>query len=116
VKRYWETVADNLSKSGWSWGCIATVDSDGRTIFIADAHRDDGKRFVVHAVEKLTAFKELESAIRSVALRLFDADAPNLLSELRDREASIKVLRSHQNEPLQLRLISQSAFWRGPIR
>jgi hypothetical protein len=26
----------------------------------ADAHRDDGKRFVVHADEKLTAFVELE--------------------------------------------------------
>jgi hypothetical protein len=24
----------------------------GRTIFVADAHRDDGKRFVVHADEK----------------------------------------------------------------
>jgi len=30
---------------------------------IADADRDDGKRFVVHADEKLTAFMELESAI-----------------------------------------------------
>jgi hypothetical protein len=36
---------------------------DGRTIFIVDAHRDDGKRFVVHADEKLTAFLELESAV-----------------------------------------------------
>ena len=35
------------------------------TIWIADAHRDDGKRFVVHADEKLTAFLELESAIHS---------------------------------------------------
>jgi hypothetical protein len=35
---------------------------EGRTIWIADAHRDDGKRFVVHAHEKLTAFLELESA------------------------------------------------------
>jgi hypothetical protein len=33
-------------------------------IFVADAHRDDGKRFVVHADEKLTAFLELESATR----------------------------------------------------
>jgi hypothetical protein len=40
------------------------VDSNGRTIFVADAHRDDGKRFVVHADEKLTAFLELESTIR----------------------------------------------------
>jgi hypothetical protein len=50
-------------QSGWSWGCVAIVDSRGRTIFVADAHRDDGKRFVVHANEKLTAFVELESAI-----------------------------------------------------
>jgi hypothetical protein len=28
-----------------------------------DAHRDDGKRFVAHADEKLTAFLELEAAI-----------------------------------------------------
>jgi hypothetical protein len=35
----------------------------GRTIWIADAHRDDGKRFVVHADEVLTAFLELESQI-----------------------------------------------------
>jgi hypothetical protein len=60
---YWEIIADNLSKAGWSWGCVSTVDSAGRTIFVADAHRD-GKRFVVQADEKLTAFVELESAIR----------------------------------------------------
>jgi hypothetical protein len=62
--KYWETIADNLSKAGWSWGCVSAVDSRGRTIFVADVHRDDGKRFVVHADEKLTAFAELESAIR----------------------------------------------------
>jgi hypothetical protein len=38
------------------------VDSQGRTIWIVDAHRGDGKHFVVHADEKLTAFLELESA------------------------------------------------------
>jgi hypothetical protein len=30
---------------------------------VADAHRGDGKRFVVHADEKLAAFLELEAAI-----------------------------------------------------
>jgi hypothetical protein len=30
-----------------------------------DAHRDDGKRFVVRADDKLTAFVELEAAIRA---------------------------------------------------
>jgi hypothetical protein len=61
---YWEIIADNLSNAGWSWGCVSAVDSNGRTIWIADAHRGDGKRFVVQADEKLTAFMELESAIR----------------------------------------------------
>jgi hypothetical protein len=63
VKRCWEVIADNLSKAGWSWGCVATVDSRGRTIWIVDAHRGDGRRFVARAEEKLTAFLELESAI-----------------------------------------------------
>jgi hypothetical protein len=39
------------------------VDREGRTIWIADAHRGDGKRFVVRADEKLTAFVELEAMI-----------------------------------------------------
>ena len=60
----WEIIADNLKKAGWSLGYVSAVDSEGRTIWIADAHRDDGKRFVVRADEKLTAFLELESAIR----------------------------------------------------
>jgi hypothetical protein len=63
----WEIIADNLSKAGWSWGCVSAVDFKVRTTWIADAHRDDGKRFVVHADEKLTAFLELESAIRGVS-------------------------------------------------
>ena len=45
-----------FSKAGWSWGYVSTVDCDGRTIWIADAHRGDGKRFVVRADEKLSAF------------------------------------------------------------
>jgi hypothetical protein len=60
-----EIIADNLSKSGWSWGCVSAIDSSGRTIWIADAHRGDGKHFGVRADEKLTAFVELESAIHA---------------------------------------------------
>ena len=61
--KYWEIIADNLSKAGWSWGSVSALDSRGQTIFVADAHRDDGKRFVVRADEKLSAFVELASAI-----------------------------------------------------
>jgi hypothetical protein len=35
-----------------------------RPIWITDAHRDDGKRFVVRSEEKLTAFPELERITR----------------------------------------------------
>jgi len=52
------------------------VDSRGRTIWIADAHRDGGKRFVVRADEKLTLFVELEAAIRLEASR----PAPQVVS------------------------------------
>jgi hypothetical protein len=41
------------------------IDSNGRTIWIVDAHRDDGKRFVVRA--ELTALLELESTIRQAS-------------------------------------------------
>ena len=62
--KYWEIIANNLKKAGWSYGYVSAIDSEGRTIWIADTHRDDGKRFVVRADDKLTAFLELESAIR----------------------------------------------------
>jgi hypothetical protein len=61
--KYWEIIGGNLSKAGWSYGYVSAVDSQGRTIWIADAHRDDGKRYVVRADEKLTAFLELERAV-----------------------------------------------------
>ena len=47
----------------------AFVDREGRTIWIVDAHRDDGKRFVVRADDKLTAFLELEYGIRAALKR-----------------------------------------------
>ena len=39
-------------------------------LFVADAHRDDGKRFVVHADELLTAFVELEHQVLTVTFYL----------------------------------------------
>ena|SRR5438105_2697881 len=63
--KYWEIIADNLSKAGWSWGCVSAVDREGRTIWIADAHRGDGERFVVRADEKPTAFVEPKTTVQS---------------------------------------------------
>jgi hypothetical protein len=64
--KYWEIIADNLKKAGFSVGWVSALDSEGRTIWIVDAHRD-GKRLVVRADDKLTAFVEVESAIRGCA-------------------------------------------------
>ena len=52
--KYWEIIADNLSKAGWSWGCVSALNLEGRTIWIADAHHGDGKRVLVQADEKLS--------------------------------------------------------------
>jgi hypothetical protein len=56
--KYWELIADRLSASGWSLGWVSAIDSNGQTIWIVDAHRDNGKRFVVRAEEKLTAITQ----------------------------------------------------------
>ena len=61
--KYWEIIAKRLSKAGWSLGWVSAVDLEGRTIWIVDAHRGDGKRFVVRADELLTAFLELKAAV-----------------------------------------------------
>jgi len=68
--KYWETIADNLSEAGWSYGCVSTIDSNRRTIWIVDAHRGDGRRFVVHSDEILSAFVELERQVLTVTFYL----------------------------------------------
>jgi hypothetical protein len=40
--KYWELVANKLTKAGWSLGWVSAIDSEGRTTWIADAHRGDG--------------------------------------------------------------------------
>ncbi len=52
--KYWEIIADNLKKAGWSCG-VYSDSINGRTIWIVDAHRGDGKGFFLRAGEKLTA-------------------------------------------------------------
>jgi hypothetical protein len=71
--KYGEIIADKLSKAGWSWGCVSAIDSNGRTIWIADAHRSDGKRFIVTADEKLRAFLELQRVTRE-SFRFLNAE------------------------------------------
>jgi hypothetical protein len=41
LEKHGEIIADNLSKRGWNLGWVSAIGSDGRTIWIADAHRGD---------------------------------------------------------------------------
>jgi hypothetical protein len=34
--KYWETIADKLSKAGWSLGWVTAIDREGQTVWIAD--------------------------------------------------------------------------------
>jgi hypothetical protein len=62
--KHWEIIPDNLSKAGWSWGCVSALDSEGRTIWIADAYRRAMESVSLCArMKKLTAFLELQSPL-----------------------------------------------------
>ena len=61
--KYWELIAHNLKKAGWSWDCVATVDYEGQQIWTVQAHCDDGKRHIVRAYELSTALRELERSV-----------------------------------------------------
>jgi hypothetical protein len=56
--KYWELIADNLGAAGWSWGYCRAVTPQGWR-WIVDAHRE-GRRYIVHSDELLSAFLKLE--------------------------------------------------------
>jgi len=66
LRRKWSTIP----KAGWSVGWVSAVDCEGRTIWVVDAHRNDGRRFIVRADEILSAFVELERQVLTVAFYL----------------------------------------------
>jgi len=64
--KYWEIIANNLSKSGWSWGVVQALTPQGKPMFVVDAYRENGKRFIVRSDELLTAFAELELVLEKL--------------------------------------------------
>ena len=62
--KYWEIIADNLHKAGWTLGWVSALDSKGQSIWIVDAH-GYGKRFIVRADEILTAFVSDEALYKN---------------------------------------------------
>lgn len=65
--KYWEIIADRLSKAGWSWGCVSVLTGEGGRLFLVDCHRGDGKRFIVRSDEMLTAFLEVQAQVEDRA-------------------------------------------------
>jgi len=61
----WEIIADNLSKADWSWAASQRLIPTGEQSGLQTHTHRDAKRFVVHSDDKLTAFVELEAAIRA---------------------------------------------------
>jgi hypothetical protein len=55
-------------------GWVSAIDSEGRTLWIVDAHCDVGKRFVVRSDELLSAFLELERITHELALSVLLGD------------------------------------------
>lgn len=105
--KYWQVIADNLSRAGWNWGCVSGVDSNGRTIWIADAHRGDGKRYLVRADEELIAFLELKSTVAEVSSCVSDkvisqagagARATAKLENAAIREAVLQAVAQEQSK------------------
>jgi hypothetical protein len=64
--RYREIIVDNLSKAGWSWGCISAVDSlAGEQSSLLTHVATMESVLLCERMKKLTAFVELESATRT---------------------------------------------------
>ena len=86
--KYWEIIACNLGKAGWSWGYVSALDSEARTIWIADAHRDNGKRFVaVASANRSTACCNARMAARRRSHRSVPLIERNRALELRGTRA-----------------------------
>ena len=45
--KYWETIADNLSKAGWNCSCLSSTDHDGGQFWVAAAEHEDAGHFIV---------------------------------------------------------------------
>ena len=71
--KYWEIIADNLAKHGWSWGLGSTCTDGGLTIFVADARRRDGERVVTRGHDLLAVFVKLEE----ICFRVANQDSAN---------------------------------------
>lgn len=62
-KQYWEILADEIHVAGWSYGYTRAIFPDGKFYYIADAHKNDGCKYVAQAETLLTTFMELQNML-----------------------------------------------------
>ena len=62
TKPYSDIIAEEMHKAGWSYGYTAAF-IEGEMLYVVDAHKDDGHRYVVYAETLMTAFMELRKAL-----------------------------------------------------
>ena len=96
--KYWETIANKS---------INARDDDRRTVWIVDAHRD-GRRFIVRAEEKLTAFVELQAANHRQPASSQSADGAG--------RPMLNSARRHCTSPRRGRGVEWSDQRRGSVR
>ena len=70
--KYWEIIARNLKRRGWSYGYVSVVDSKGRTIWVADAHRGEEvtKDFQATVAQLTARLDEQATQIQKVSAQL----------------------------------------------
>ena len=62
--KYWEIIVDNLSKAGWSWGCVPAIKNDcAQTVLLMWK----SVTLVCDAAVKLNKFLFADSKLRCVA-------------------------------------------------
>ena len=62
-KRYWEMIADELHRDGWSYGYTVALGPGFTRIYAADAHKNDGHRYVSTADTFLSAVLNLQRSL-----------------------------------------------------
>jgi hypothetical protein len=83
--KHWEIIADELSKAGWSWGCVSAVDSEGRTIFMVSPLRNGEYKHATVKIRPDIVPIELHQTTVSQVVGFFDCGR-HVDSEVKYRE------------------------------
>ena len=59
----WQTIAERLAESGWSWRHFALATRAKGNLHVAEARNDDGHTHVVAASSVQSAFTALEQSV-----------------------------------------------------